>query len=247
MLLSLRAPAVVAGAFTVICLGLSGARAQSPSVDDVVGKNLTAKGGADTLRAVTSVRTSGRMKGARGEVAVTNWTKRPNWMRREIVADGQTQVIAFDGKTLWGINPLVSPKPQVITGPGADRTRQDADDFDSALLDYKEKGSTVELVPGADGQSKGPHLRITKKNGSVQDVYLNPTTLLEERITMEIEQGGRKAIVATELSNYKQVDGMMVPFTIRQSFNGQLQGEVVYDKIQFNLPLADDLFRMPVK
>ena len=62
---------------------------------------------------------------------------------------------------------------------------------------------------------------------------------------MEIEQGGRKAVVATELSNYKEVDGMMVPFTVRQTFNGQLQGEVVYDRIQFNLPLGDDLFKMP--
>jgi hypothetical protein len=91
------------------------------------------------------------------------------------------------------------------------------------------------------------HLRLTKKNTSVQDIYLNPATFLEDRITMELEQGGRKAVVATEFSNYKDVDGIKVPFTVRQTFNGQLQGEVVYDRIQFNLPLGDELFRMPAQ
>ena len=242
-----RTLAALTVACAVIALALAPARAQSPTVDDLVAKNLAAKGGVEKLRAVTSVRTTGRMKTARGSVAVTNWTKRPNWMRREVVADGQTQVVAFDGKTLWGINPLLSPKPQVITGPGAERTLRDADDFDSALLDYQEKGSKIELVPGdSAGAGKGAiHLRLTKKNGGVQDIFLNAATLLEDRITMEIEQGGRKAVVATELSNYKEVDGMMVPFVVRQTLNGQVQGEVVYDRIQFNLPLADDLFRMP--
>ncbi len=241
-----RALAVAASALFVASTALAhGQTAPELTVDEIVAKNLAAKGGIEKLRAVTTVRTTGKMRGPRGDIPVTNWTKRPNLMRREIVADGQTQVIAFDGKTLWGINPLVSPKPQEITGPGADRTRQDADDFDSALLDYKEKGSKVELVPQEGGTAKGIHLRITKKNGSVQNVYLNPATFLEDRITMEIEQKGRTAVVATELSNYKEVDGMMVPFTVRQTFNGQLQGEIVYDTIQFNLPLGDDLFRMP--
>lgn len=232
-------------ALAVIAFALIPARAQTPTVDDIVAKNLAAKGGVEKLRAVTSVRTTGRMKTPRGSVAVTNWTKRPNWMRREVVADGQTQVVAFDGKTLWGINPLLSPKPQVITGPGAERTLQDADDFDSPLLDYREKGSKVELVPG-EAAAKAIHLRVTKKNGGVQDIYLNPSTFLEDRITMSLEQGGRTAVVVTELSNYKAVDGMMVPFTVRQMFNGQLQGEVVYDRIQFNLPLGDELFQSPV-
>ena len=62
-----------------------------------------------------------------------------------------------------------------------------------------------------------------------------------------MEQGGKTIIVGTQLSNYKPVDGMMVPFTIRQSLNGQIQGEVTYDQVQFNLPLSDDLFKMPVK
>lgn len=215
------------------------------SVDDIIAKNLSAKGGAEKLRSIESVRTVGKIKTPAGLLPVTNWTKRPNMMRREIVAEaGQKHVVAFDGKTLWGINPLMSPKPQEITGPGAERTRQDADDFDSILLDYRQKGYKVELVPAEGG---APRLRVTKKNGSVTDVQLNPETFLEDRITMELQQGGKKAVVATELSDYRPVDGMMVPFRIRQTFNGAPQAEVTYEQVQFNLPIGDELFRMPAK
>jgi outer membrane lipoprotein-sorting protein len=248
----LRRLLTFAAACTVVALvtGLTGAAVVQRSardVDEIVAKNLAAKGGAERLRAVESVKTTGRIKTPRGVRALTNWTKRPNMLRREIMADGQTQVVAFDGTTLWGINPLISPKPQQITGPAADRTRQDADDFDSVLLDYNQKGYKVELIPNADPASSGPRLRVTKKNGAVQEIHLNATTFLEDRITMEVSQEGKKALIATELSNYKQVDGMMVPFLLRQSFNGQPQGEVVYEQVQFNLPLGDELFRMPSK
>jgi hypothetical protein len=37
----------------------------------------------------------------------------------------------------------------------------------------------------------------------------------------------------------------MVPFRIRQTINGKPQGEVKYTQVQFNLPLGDELFKMP--
>jgi outer membrane lipoprotein-sorting protein len=215
------------------------------NVDDVVAKHLAAKGGVEKLRAVESVKSSGRIKTPRGVLEVINFAKRPNMTRREITADGQTQVVAYDGKILWGINPLMSTQARQITGPGAERTQQDAEDFDSVLLDYRDKGYKVELVPQESSDAKGLRLRVTKKNGSVQDIHLNPETLLEDRITMEVMQEGKTSVIATEFSNYRQVDGLMVPFTIRQTFNGRPQGEVVYEQVQFNVPLADDLFRMP--
>jgi outer membrane lipoprotein-sorting protein len=232
----------ISGLFTIAAAVVVLAAAQASTVDEIVAKNLAAKGGADKLRAITSVKTRGRIKGPRGDLPVVVWTMRPNLMRREVTADGQTQVVAFDGKTLWGINPMLGGARE-ITGPAADRTRQDADDFDSVLLDYAQKGSKVELISAGEAGA-GPRLRVTKKNGTIQEIHLNPQTFLEERITMEVDQGGRKGVLATELANYKTVNGMMVPFTIRQTMNNQLAAEVQYDQVEFNLPLDEGLFRM---
>ena len=219
--------------------------AATPGVDEIVAKNIAAKGGAEKLRGVTSVRTTGRVKSPRGLSTLTVWTRRPHSMRQEITTDGQTRVTAFDGTTLWSVNPVMGPTAREVTGPAADRARDEAEDFDSALLDYRSKGYKVELMPSAAGEPT--HLRVTKKNGKVQDLYLDPVTFLEKRTAAEVTQGAMTATVATEFSNYKAVDGMMVPFTIRQSVNGQVQREVNYDQVQFNLPFDDALFKMPAK
>ena len=241
--MTLRATGFLAG--TIAVLATAGAFAAAQTVDEVIAKSLAAKGGIEKLRAVESVKTTGRIKTARGDLPVVNWTKRPNLKRQEMTVEGSTQIVAYDGTTLWGVNPKMGGKAQVITGPMAERNRTDAEDFDSALLDYKQKGTTIELVAAAAGAKTGPHLRVTKKNGVVQDVFLNPETFLEERISTVVEQGGTKVEIVTELLDYKAVDGVMVPFRIRQLVDGKPQGEVSYTQVQFNLPIGEELFKMP--
>jgi outer membrane lipoprotein-sorting protein len=234
------------GCVAFIALAGPALTAQSPTVDEIVARSLAAKGGEEKLRAVTSVKMTGRMKGPAGAVPITSWAKRPNKMRRENINDGQRFVLGFDGMTVWQINPLISPVPREITGPQAEKTRQDAGDFDTPLLDYKARGTTVELIGTEAVQGIRMHrLRLTWQNGTIQEVYLNADTYLESRTVMQVEQGNRKAIVTLEFSNYKQVDGITVPFHIRQLHNGQLMVEVTYDEYQFNSLMADTLFSMP--
>ena len=219
---------------------------QSPTADEIVARNLAAKGGVERLRAVSSVKMVGRFKGPAGEVPITSWAKRPNLRRMERVSDGQIFVVGFDGKTVWGINPLMSPRPREITGPQADMTRQDADDFDTVLLDYKAKGRTVELAGTEAVQGVTMHrLRVSSKNGTTQEIYINAETMLEAKIVMQMEQGGRKGVVTSEFYNYKAVEGITMPLSIRQTFNGQVMAEVIYDQVQFDVLMADALFTMP--
>jgi outer membrane lipoprotein-sorting protein len=235
-------------ALMLASLSVLSTAAQPQTTDEIVAKYLVAKGGAEKLRAIMTVKMTATIRGRSGEVPVTSWTKRPNMIRREQMYEGHTIVVAYDGKTVWAVNPMISAAPREITGPQSDMTRQDADDFDTVLLDYKEKGYKVELVATQPVSGLATHhLRVTKKSGRVQDIYLNAETLLESKITMEVEQAGRKALVSTEFSNYKAVDGIMVPFLMKQSFNGQIVAEVAYTQVQFNLPIDDALFRMPLK
>jgi len=232
--------------FVIVSIAAAAASSQSPTLDEIVARSLAAKGGEEKLRAVNSVKMTGRMKGPAGSVPTTSWAKRPNKMRRENISDGQRFVLGFDGMTVWQINPLISPVPREITGPQAEKTRRDAGDFDTPLLDYKARGTRVELVGTEAVQGIMMHrLRLTWKNGTIQEVYLNADTYLESHTVMQVEQGNRKAIVTLEFSNYQQVDGITVPFHVRQLHNGQLIVEVIYDSYEFNAPMTDSLFSMP--
>ncbi len=78
-------------------------------------------------------------------------------------------------------------------------------------------------------------LRVTEKNGQIREIYINAETMLESKIVMQVEQGGRKAIVTTEFSNYKTIDGITVPMHVRQMLNGKPMTEVTYDRVEFNV------------
>jgi len=216
--------------------------AAQATVDDVVAKNLAAKGGVEKLRAITTVKMTGSLKSPSGVTAITTWAKRPTFMRRDNVNDGQTFVTAFDGKTLWQINPLISPRPREIPAP------PEAEDFDSLLLDYKDKGRTVELVATEPVQGINMHrLRVTEKNGQIRDIYINAETMLESKAVVQVEQGARKAIVTTEFSNYKTIDGISVPMHVRQMLNGKPLTEVTYERVEFNIPIPDSMFSKPAQ
>jgi outer membrane lipoprotein-sorting protein len=220
--------------------------AQTLTVDEIVAKNLAARGGAEKLRSINTVKITGTVTAQGMELPMTSWAKRPNRIRRDTKFQDQNIVVAFDGTTVWGVNPMTgSTAPQQIAGPTADLTREEAS-FDPLFLTYKERGHVVEFVgtESLEG-TQAHHLRVTKKNGHVEHHYLNAETGLEMRTVSTVEQSGMKAEVTTELGDYQSVDGMQVAFTMKQSMNGNLMVQVKLQKVEFNVPIEEDFFRMP--
>ena len=109
--------------------------ASAQTVDDIVARNLAAKGGADKLKAVQTMRLTGTIS-ARGMTApFTISSKRPNLARQETEIQGMPMVRGFDGTTPWMMS---SGQVREITGPEAQATRDQAD-FDSPLVDFRAK------------------------------------------------------------------------------------------------------------
>ena len=56
---------------------------------------------------------------------------------------------------------------------------------------------------------------------------------------------GNEVEAVTFSSDYKEVDGLMFPFSIETQVNGQTQIHIVIDKIKLNGKIEDELFKMP--
>lgn len=213
------------------------------AVDDLVAKNLQSKGGIEKLKSINSIKQTSRIAMAQGSPeTVVVYSKRPNLVRQEISVAGKQVVMAYDGKTPWGINPIVGmTAPFVVMGPQADAIRQQSD-FDGPLLDYKGRGYHLELV-GLETVSgrQLQHLRLIDTKGQVQHYYLDPDTGLEARITFATDTGQFEQ----ELSDYRDVDGLKVPFSIKFLANGVQQSVVTVQKVEVNLKLDDAMFKMP--
>ena len=216
------------------------------TAEDIVAKNLAAKGGAEKWKSVSSVKMTGKLTAQGRDVSMTVYTKRPNLMRQDIITPKGTVVQGFDGVTAWMLAPGADI-PREITGPQAEAARSGAD-FDGPLIDYASKGHKVELVGKEKlGERDVYHLKLTKKDGNIERYYMDAETGLEVKRVAEMSGGGLKQALESELSNYKSVEGMMIPHTIKQSVDGSPVMEMTLEKVELNAPMSDDLFRMSKK
>ena len=221
---------------------IAGAHLAAQDVDDIVARNVQAKGGADKLQAVQTMKQTAHVTSQGMTGVMTVYGKRPNLVRQEIAIAGQTIVSAFDGTTAWSINPFRgSPEPVAMSGPQAEDIKMQSD-FDSPLVNYKAKGYELEFV-GVEtlGTRKAYHLKLTSKEHRVQQLYLDAETNLEIKIVADSQMGP----VENELSNYREIQGLKVPFTMRTLSAGNVVSQIAVDTVEINPKIDEAMFRMP--
>ena len=221
---------------------------QTPTADELVAKYLTARGGMDKIKSVNTARISGTLSAQGMDMPFTMTTKRPNRMRQEITMQGASMIQAFDGTTVWMVNPMMgSPEPRALEGPQADLIKNQAV-FDGPLVGYKERGDTLEVVGPADVDgAKGWKVKLTRQNGQSMQIVLDADTGLERQYIATLEQNGLQQEVQTFMSDYQATDGLQVARTMRTMMNGQQVVGLKFDTVEFNVPVEDAFFSMPAK
>ena len=217
------------------------------SVDEIVAKNLESRGGIEKWKSIQSMKVTGTIDAGGRTIGLTAWSKRPNLSRQEMTFQGQQMVQAFDGTHVWVLSPgAADNKPQEVKGAQADLARAQAE-FDSVLLDYKEKGHKVELVGKETDEGHDVyHLRVTRKGGEVQHYFLDADTGIERKITSTLKgPSGETATATIEFGDFRDVDGLKAPFSIKNILDGRLISRVTVSRVEFNVPVEDSLFQMP--
>jgi outer membrane lipoprotein-sorting protein len=220
------------------------------TVDQIVEKHTQAMGGMDKLKAIQSVTLTGKaMIAGQFEAPVVMKIKRPSSMRMEFTVQDKGFIQAFDGTTSWMVNPFMgSPDPQKANDEDTQQAKDDADFIEGPLVDYKTKGNTVELIGKEDVEGTPAYkLKITKKGGSVEYQYLDAQTFLEIRSSGKRKQQGQEAEFESSPSNYKPVNGVMMPYSLGQKVNGTAMFDLTIEKIEVNTPIDDSIFALPEK
>jgi hypothetical protein len=223
--------------------------ASSQTVEELIQKNIEAKGGMEKIKAIKTIRLTGKLEaggGFTGRVGQEN--KRPNLVRETFTLQGMTQVQAYDGSTGWQIQPFGGRKDPQLMGEDDMRDLLIDSDFDGPLVDYKEKGNKVEtlghdIVDGDDAL----RLKLTLKAGDIIYYYLDPDTFLEIRTERrEFIRGAVRDTVA-DLGSYKPVAGVMFPFSVNAGPKDDPASwqSVTFEKIEANVPLEDSDFEVP--
>jgi len=230
----------------VVCFNLS---ASSQTADELVNKNIEAKGGMDKIKAVKTRRMTGKLIGG-GIVAATGQENmRPNLVRETFSLQGMTAVQAYDGSTGWQIQPFGGRKDPELMGEDDLRDLLIDSDFDGPLVDYQAKGNVIEFLghDTVDGDD-ALRLKVTLKDGDIIYYYLDPDTYLEIRKeTQEFIRGSVRESVS-DLGSYKPIAGVMYPFSIASGPKNDPTSwqTVTVEKIEVNVPLDNSEFALPM-
>ncbi|MGA7078646.1 MAG: hypothetical protein WBQ43_24745 [Terriglobales bacterium] len=220
----------------------------SQTADELISKNIQARGGLEKMKAIKTIRMTGKFEGGGGfTAAVGQENERPNLIRQTFTLQGMTQVLAYDGATGWQIQPFGGKKDPELMGEDDLRDLQLDADIDGPLADYKEKGSTVEymghdVVDGDDAL----RLKVTLKNGDIIYDYLDPDTFIE--IRKEIQQFIRGSVRdhVVGLGSYKPVAGVMFPFSISSGSKDHPDAQTsTVQKMEVNVTIDPADFALP--
>ena len=224
--------------------------ASAVTADELVAKNIEARGGLEKLRAIESRHATGKMKFTGDfamELALAEVVTRDGRIRNEVAVQGMTAVQAYDGKEAWQISPFQGRKdPDRMSADDA-KALLDSLDLDGPLVDYRAKGHTVTYLGTEDVDGTDAHkLKLVEKDGDVKYIYLDPDYFLEIRQTVQRKVRGVEQEYESDLGNYEQVAGVYMPFSIESGPKGGNKNQkVVLEKVEVNMDVDDASFHFP--
>jgi outer membrane lipoprotein-sorting protein len=220
------------------------------TVAQIVEKNVAAKGGLQTWRAVQTMSISGKMDaGGTNNVQLpfVLEMKRPRKSRIEIEFGGKTAVQVYDGVNGWKVRPFLGHNDaEPFTTEEMKKASQEQD-LDGPLVDYVAKGTKLELegteqVEGRDAYK----LKLTLKNGEMRRVWVDAQTFLDVKIDGTRRLDGKPHSMATYLHGYKSVQGLMVAHFLETTVEGVKGSEkMTIERVVVNPKLEDSLFGKP--
>jgi hypothetical protein len=222
--------------------------AHATTVDELLAKNVEARGGTEKIAAIKALKSEGKLLfGGQFELTLTQYQKAPESVRSEASIQGLTAVQAWDGKEAWQISPFQGRKdPEKMS---ADDAKSFADDapIAGALIGARERGSKVDYLGTEDVDGTEAHkLKVSLKNGDVEYVYLDPDHFLEIRIVAQRSVRGTQVESVTDYGDYEEVSGVFFPFSMSTENKADgSRSQTTIEHAEANVPIDDGVFAFP--
>ena len=220
------------------------------TVDDIVKKAIEARGGLDKIKAVQSERITGTVSLAQGfEGAIVLELERPHKLHSEITVEGKKIVRTYDGKSAgWTLNPFAGSDEAQPMSEEELKGMPDEADLDGPLVDYKAKGSQIELAGKEELDGKAVYrLKLTSKSGEARTYFIDTATFLTTKWEGLRKIGDQELPWESNLSDYRVVEGLKFPFKIDQGSPGtEFRQTLTIEKVELKPKIDDSHFAKPV-
>ena len=220
--------------------------ASMPSLDDVLSRYVQASGGAKALTSLTSrmIKGSVNVVGVSRGGTLEIYTKAPN----KSLTIMQTQPfglikLGFNGRVGWG---QTIKGTRLLKGHELVALQRDSDFYNPVTL--KSLYPKIKLLGTSKiGYREVYVIELEPAANSAEKLYLDATTYLPVRANA-IRSIAAQQVIPIEIyfDDWKEVDGVKLPFSLTQSFPGLTLG-ITLKEIKHNVPLDDSLFEKPLR
>jgi hypothetical protein len=245
----------------------SALQAPKLSVEEILRRNASARGGVEAWRKIRTMVQIGRVERAseipgfpvhpKHGTALTPDPKqvvgfrldlaRPHKMRYEMTYQGVTAIQAFDGTDGFTVQPGPSGAVARPFSQAQSRAAAEQLDLEGPLLDAAAKGTVVTL-DGVETVRDRPayKLALKMKNGVTRHVWIDANSFLDVKLDGMRQIGERSWPIETFFADFRKVGSVQVPHQIETAINGvHTMESVKLIKVVLNSPLEDSLFTLP--
>jgi zinc protease len=230
--------------------------AHAQTADEVIEKHLAATGGRAAHEKIESRISKGSVlvsvQGVEIGGPVEMYNKAPNKMRINFRMDlsqfGAGEVVVdqrFDGQSGYVSNSMQGDSQ--ITGDQLQSMRNST--FPTPFLGYKQAGAKVELRGKEKAGDRDAFVIVyTPQEGPSSTHYFDAESFLILRTVsrMNIPEAGGELEQLTHFMDYRDVDGVKIPFAIRIENPAQTL-MIKIDSVEHNKPIDDAVFVKPAQ
>ncbi|PHS64063.1 MAG: outer membrane lipoprotein-sorting protein [Flavobacterium sp.] len=224
--------------------------ASAQTADEIINNYFENTGGAANWAKLNGVKMEAEANAQGMVIPVEIYQMKDGKQLVKINLQGQDMTqFSFDGETMWTTN-FMTMAPEKSDQETTDNMKKQMKDFPSPLLNYKEKGYTVEkleneTIEGTDTfkikLTQDPIMVDGVETANITYYYFETENFVPIVSEAKIQQGPMKGQMnKTTLSDYEEVDGLFFPFSM--NMGGQA---ITIKKIILNPEIDMAMFAFP--
>jgi hypothetical protein len=224
------------------------------TVDEIIENYIENTGGAENWQKVKSIKMNMSVNQMGMDIPIEQYSSAERTYTKYSLQGQEIMQGVFDGKTLWSTNFMLM-KAEKSNKDDIENVKNALNEFPDPFLNYKEKGFTAELMgtetlEGSDvfkvKLTKKPNLVDGEEVPNVTIYYFDAENFVPIMTHQEMTEGPAKGtIMEGKMSDYQEVDGLYMPFSMTQGIKDQPGQAVIIKSIEINTVVDDSNFKFP--
>jgi len=222
--------------------------AQAPSAEEIAETYLENIGGTEAWKAIKAMKFEGVAAMQGMEFPMTMTMAEGDRTYLEVNVQGQKIIQAFDGKTAWQVMPFMGITEPTEMSP--EETSQAKDQkFLSEFIDAEERGFKLASVDGKEIEGTATYgVRVTNEEGFDHTYYFDTEYMIPVMMSTPVKAGpGKGQLLETYMSDYQEVEGLMMPMFSEIKVSGQTVQKITIKEAVMNPEVDEAIFSLPKK